>query len=131
MNEELSFRLTLRLFKGEKAFGPGIAELMRNIERFGSLQKAAESMDMAYSKAWKMVRETERLLGFPLTNRVIGGENGGGSNLTPEGRLFLERYEAFAEDVKKKTEESFRKHFSDDFFTELDKVKAKGAKEVH
>lgn len=131
MDEKLSYRIALRLFKGEKAFGPGIAALLRNVEKMGSLQKAAESMGMAYSKAWKMIRETERLLNFQLTYRVIGGENGGGSNLTPQGRLFLERYEAFEENVRKKTETAFSEYFSDTFFEDLERVKAKEIKGAH
>ena len=129
MDEEWSYKLTLRLFRGEKAFGPGIAELMRDVERLGSLQKAAESMGMAYSKAWRILRETERLLGFPLTYRTIGGENGGGSSLTPEGRLFLERYEAFTERVQQTTEKAFGEYFSDEFFFGLEKLKPEQTKE--
>ena len=120
MEEELSFKLAIRLFKGEKAFGPGIATLLRTIEQTGSLQKAAESMEMAYSKAWKMIKEMEQLWGFPLTYRDIGGKNGGGSSLTPEGRFLLKRYECFTEEVQKKCSELFSKYYSEDFYKELE-----------
>ena len=119
MEEELSFKLAVRLFKGEKAFGPGIATLLRTVEQTGSLQKAAEAMGMAYSKAWKMIKEIERLWGFPLTYRDIGGKNGGGSVLTPEGRFLLEHYERFTEEVQKKCSELFSKYYSEDFYKEL------------
>ncbi|MEA4896463.1 MAG: LysR family transcriptional regulator [Oscillospiraceae bacterium] len=123
MDDKLSFSLAVRLFRGEKAFGPGIATLLREIERTGSLQKAAESMNMAYSKAWKIIRETERIWGFPLTDRDIGGKNGGGSRLTSEGRFLLERYEHFAADIQEKCTEVFEKYYSENFFGELETLK--------
>ena len=124
MDDQLSFRLAVRLFKGEKVFGPGIATLLRTVEQTGSLQKASEAMEMAYSKAWKMVRETERLWGVQLTYRDIGGRNGGGSVLTPAGRLLLERYESFAAEIKDKCSEVFEKNYSEDFYKELKTVSA-------
>ena len=38
--------------------------LLRAVEKTGSLQRAARSMNMAYSKAWKMLRVAERSGGF-------------------------------------------------------------------
>ncbi|MFB0920142.1 MAG: LysR family transcriptional regulator [Oscillospiraceae bacterium] len=123
METNLSFTLAARLYKGEKAFGPGIATLLRNVERTGSLQKAADAMEMAYSKAWKMIKEAERLWSVPLTYRDIGGKNGGGSVLTPEGRFLLERYESFTEEIQKKCSEVFIEYYSEDFFRELEAVR--------
>ena len=129
MDDTLNCNLTIRLFKGEKMFGPGIALLLRNIERTGSLLKAAESMNMAYSKAWSMIKEIEKHWGFQLTYRDVGGQNGGGSTLTPEGRYLLERYESFAEEVRDKTEESFKKYFSEDFCRSLEEFQTDRTKE--
>lgn len=109
---------------GEKVFGPGIATLLRAVEQTGSLQKAAEAMEMAYSKAWKMIRETERLWGVPLTYRDIGGKNGGGSVLTPEGRFLLERYERFTAEIQQKCSEVFDKYYSEELFRELEALRA-------
>ena len=128
MEKKLSFRVTIRLFKDEKAFGPGIATLLRTVEKTGSLQKAAESMEMAYSKAWKMIKNIEQLWGFPLTYRDIGGKNGGGSILTPEGRLLLDRYEHFEAEVSQNCAHLFNKYYSEDFFNELNAVRALGPK---
>ena len=128
MEDKLSFKLTIRLFKDEKAFGPGIATLLRTVEQTGSLQKAAESMGMAYSKAWKMIKSIEQLWGYPLTFRDIGGKNGGGSVLTPGGKLLLERYELFEAEVSENCSELFNKYYSKDFFQELKAVSALGPK---
>ena len=80
---------------GEKFFGEGPVRLLHAIEETGSLRAAAISMGMAYTKALKILVNAEQALGFPLTLRTIGGRSGGGSCITPEGKEFLKRYEAY------------------------------------
>lgn len=81
--------------QGEKFFGEGPARLLHAIEETGSLRAAAASMHMAYTKALKLIRNAENALGFPLTTRTTGGKTGGGSQLTPQGKEWLEKYEAY------------------------------------
>ena len=80
---------------GQKFFGEGPARLLRGIEETGSLRAAAMSMDMAYTKALKLIRNGENALGFALIHRSTGGKDGGGSSLTTEGKEWLQRYEAY------------------------------------
>ena len=43
---------TLRiLVDGDKAFGPGLAQLFEGIEAYGSLRRSAAEMGMSYNKA--------------------------------------------------------------------------------
>ena len=56
MEERLRIKLTVRLFTEEKCFGPGVAELLVRVREHHSLRAAAASMEMAYSKAWKIIR---------------------------------------------------------------------------
>lgn len=90
-------KITLLDAAGEKFFGEGPLHLLKAIEETGSLRAAALSMGMAYTKALKILARAERALGFPLTIRTIGGKSGGGSSITPEGKEFLARYEAYRE----------------------------------
>lgn len=80
---------------GKKFFGEGPYRLLMAVEETGSLRAASLSMEMAYSKALKLLKNAEDALGFPLTMRAIGGKDGGGSILTPQGKEWLERYEAY------------------------------------
>ena len=80
---------------GEKFFGEGPARLLRGIEETGSLRKAAMSMDMAYTKALKLIKNAETALGYPLITRETGGKDGGGSRLTDDGKEWLDRYERY------------------------------------
>ena len=97
MGKDVHLKLTVRLYSDDdhRCFGPGIATLMRRVELHHSLRAAAASMEMAYSKAW----------------RIIRGQHGGGAVLTPEARRLLGAYEAYVADVdaysRKKFDEAF------------------------
>lgn len=80
---------------GEKFFGEGPARLLHGVGKMGSLRAAAIEMDMAYSKALKLIKQAEKTLGYALITRTTGGKDGGGSVLTPEGREWLTRYEVY------------------------------------
>lgn len=96
---------------GEKFFGEGPCRLLRAVEETGSLNAAAMSMDMAYTKALKMLKNAETALGFKLTSRSAGGKNGGGSRLTEEGKAFLEKYEKYRAACVRANADLFRLHF--------------------
>lgn len=101
------------LTKEEDFFGPGIYCLLKYIDETGSIQAAAAKMNMSYSKGWKMVNKVEKEMGFPFLNRCNGGKNGGSSTLTEEGRLFMERYHAMVEDMRRMGEKFFEVYFRD------------------
>ena len=79
----------------QKFFGEGPCRLLKAVEETGSLRSAAASMGMAYTKALKLLKNAEEALGFPLTDRAVGGKDGGGSRVTPEGREWLRKYESY------------------------------------
>ncbi|MBQ0005623.1 MAG: LysR family transcriptional regulator, partial [Clostridiales bacterium] len=78
-------RITFWDDNNDKFWGEGPCRLLREIERTGSLRAAAGALYMAYTKAFKLLKNAEESLGYPLTVRATGGKNGGGSILTPEG----------------------------------------------
>ena len=81
----MEMKLTPRFYQdGERIFGPGVAELMQQVQVHRSLRSAAQAMEMAYSKAWRIIRNAEEGFGCKLLNSTIGGRNGGGAVLTPE-----------------------------------------------
>jgi molybdate transport system regulatory protein len=95
-----------------KAFGEGPYQVLKRIEETGSLHQAAMQLNMSYRKAWLMIQEMEKRLGFPLLERKVGGMSGGGSHITPEGKKFMKSYEGFRQDVKNVLEHTFKKHFT-------------------
>ena len=100
MSEDLHPGISIRLFKEEKCFGPGIAELIRRADELKSLRAAAKSMNMAYSKAWTILHSSEDALGFRLLDLKTGGKNGGGASLTEEGARMLEAYDSFVRKLR-------------------------------
>jgi molybdate transport system regulatory protein len=94
-----------------KSFGDGPYELLRRVKKTKSLYRAAREMGMAYSKAWHLIRTIEKRLGFALIERKVGGQSGGGSRLTPQGKNLLNRYRLFRKEVKMSLEKIFREHF--------------------
>ena len=81
--------------QGEKFFGEGPFRLLSGVDETCSLKASADRMGMAYTKALKLLKNAENALGFPLTERVAGGKNGGGSRLTKEGREWLDAYDRY------------------------------------
>ena len=116
----LHYGMSLRLYFEEKAFGPGMVMLLREVERTGSLQKAAKAMNMAYSKAWKMLKGAEKEWGCALTDRETGGKDGGGSTLTPQAERLIEAYEGFKKDAVDHLDQLFAQYFSEE---KVEKIK--------
>lgn len=96
---------------GIKFFGEGPLRLLRSVEKTGSLRAAAIEMEMAYSKASKLIKQAEKNLGFSLTTRSTGGKDGGGSVLTPEGKHWLQQYEAYRNACVKANQALYRQYF--------------------
>jgi len=102
----LQLRLTVYATKTPETgtFGKGIATLLRGVEDYGSLNASAKKIHMAYSKAWRIVNETEKAFGFHLINR----DGARGSTLTTEGKLLLETYEELEATGSEYLEKKFR-----------------------
>lgn len=88
-------------------FGRGVANLCLGVRDLGSLNAAAKDMKMAYSKAWRIIKETEAALDMQLLNR----DGAHGSTLTDEGNKLLDAYLEIDAKLQKIAEEEFAKRF--------------------
>ncbi len=88
-------------------FGRGVASLCQGVVETGSLNAAAKKMGMAYSKAWRIMKDTEAALGFTILDR----DGARGSTLTPEGQRLLAAYFA----VEKQLQEFAEKLIAEEF----------------
>ncbi len=70
-------------------FGHGCVLLLQGVQKEHSLNRAAKSLGMAYSKAWRIVKEAEGQLGCKLLDR----DGARGSSVTPAGERAIEAYE--------------------------------------
>ena len=121
MDKDLHLKLTIRMYTddNQRCFGPGIATLLERVRVHKSLRAAAASMEMAYSKAWRIIRPAEGVFGCKLLSSTFGGSHGGGAVLTPQAERLLAAYADYQAQVEAFAQEKFRESFA--FYKELDK----------
>ncbi len=104
---QTSVRLSIVNPKSESSsvFGRGIANLCEGVREKGSLNAAAKSMGMAYSKAWRIIKDTEDSLGVQLLIR----DGAHGSVLTKEGSELLDVYLSINDKLSKEALKLYEK----------------------
>ena len=113
MSDLANLKPTIRLSimnpdaESRSLFGRGIASLCLGVRETGSLNAAAKGMGMAYSKAWRIIKDTEAALDLQLLNR----DGAHGSDLTEAGNKLLDTYLAIEEKLQKEAEELFEAAF--------------------
>ena len=88
-------------------------QLLERIEETGSLAKAAKRLDVPYRTAWYKLKEMEERLGIKLLLTQSGGTEGGGSQLTIEGRQIIRRFRRVTEGLSRLVERRFQDEFAD------------------
>src|SRR3954470_16349137 len=68
------------------------ADLLEQILATGSLSEAARQLRFSYRRAWMLMDGMNRRWPKPLVKKAIGGERGGGTQLTELGELVLRSY---------------------------------------
>ena len=85
--------LKIRISYGKAtAMGPGKANLLENINEYGSISAAAKHMGMSYRRAWELVDTMNRCFDEPLVKTSLGGNHGGGAQVTEFGFHILKCY---------------------------------------
>ena len=110
MGFEVKFKVWIER-DGEVVFSSAREQLLREIDKVGSINKAAKSLGISYKKAWLLIKHMEERLGYPILEKKRGGVSGGGSKLTEEGKELLKIYDEIMKECSKIERYS-------DFFTE-------------
>ncbi len=108
MDDLIKVRAKLWLeIDGKPFFGEGRFQLLKGIDKYGSINQAAKAARIPYRRAWSYLHAMEDRLGIKLIVTQTGGYNGGGTTLSVEARVFLKRYEDMMSELegvlKKKT----------------------------
>lgn len=106
------YLLKLQIYNTAPHFGRGVISLMLLIKEGHSIRSASRVMNMAYSKAWHLIRAAEEDLGFSLIIKKKGGSTRAGSVLTPEGEWILTQFEKFETAVHNCVEQLFQEYFT-------------------
>ena len=104
------FKLWLNTRNIEGVFGDGKWRLLKTVENTGSLTAASESLRISYRKAWGDLKKAQDTLNVPLVEKHRGGNLGGQTTLTEQGKKWVEAYTNFRSDIEKAVEKAYQKH---------------------
>ncbi len=94
--------------RGEVVLGGGKTALLLAVDRFGSIQRAADEFGMSYRHAWGVIKRIEKRAGFKIIDTKLGGKEGGGARLTPKGKAFVDRVDSLLSDLQRMVEKRFK-----------------------
>ena len=108
-----SFRLKSRQWivdeNNKIIIGEGRKAILENIEKTGSINKAAKVMKMSYKGVWSKIKVTEKYLNM----NIVHADRKMGSRLTKEGKDLLEKYSVLKEQCLKADNRCFKNVFGD------------------
>lgn len=92
----MSYQIKSRLWiecNNHVLLGEGRVQLLKAIEKTGSLSKAAKSINLSYKKAWHLIDSVNKSARKPVTITSTGGKGGGGAELTDYGKSLVRAFE--------------------------------------
>ena len=112
MKLELRYKIWIEK-NGKKVFGDGPLDILHRAERTGSLRQAAAEINMSYSLAWNLIKGLEERLGFKLLKRKVGGEGGGGSEITQVATELMTKFKLFRGEADQSLNSLYKKIFKE------------------
>lgn len=109
-NIRLNYKIWIETIDQKGIMGDGKWQILKAIEKYGSLMAATEALGITYRKTWGDLKAIEKSLGFPLLDKNRGGKEGGSSCLTPQGKELVDAFDEFhykADTVIEKEFEAF------------------------
>lgn len=76
----------------EPFLAEGRMELLRQIIQEHSIRKAAQNMNMSYSKAWGLIKSLNENSPQPIVVKTAGGKDGGSTEVTKFGKKLMENF---------------------------------------
>ncbi len=92
---------------GNIIIGKGRAEILKNIEKTGSINQAAKVMKMSYKGVWSKIKATEK----HLKQSIVHSDRQEGSRLTRQGKELLEKYRQLEKNCMASDDKIFSKIF--------------------
>jgi molybdate transport system regulatory protein len=104
------FKLWLSSKDIEGVFGDGKWRLLKAVENTGSISAASDLLRISYRKAWGDLNKAQDALNVALVQKQRGGNLGGKTILTSEGKKWVKAYAKFRTDIEKAVEKAYKKH---------------------
>ena len=106
------------LFGGRHLLEKNALELLRGIDRLGSITRAAKEVGISYKTAWDLIDRLNNLSSKPLVAASTGGRHGGGCTLSDYGKRIVEAYYLHQKQFQAAIK-TFAKNADYDFFTDF------------
>ncbi|MDD3462639.1 MAG: TOBE domain-containing protein [Sulfurospirillaceae bacterium] len=102
MKSNIHLESSLWIDKENQGFlGKGRIEILKGIEKHGSLMQVAKEMKMSYKAAWDTLSEMRKLSDEELIVTNTGGKGGGGTTLTPKAKHYIAIYDLLYQEQRK------------------------------
>jgi molybdate transport system regulatory protein len=88
--------------------GYGRVTLLEKIKQYGSISKAAKSLNMSYRQAWKLINSMNRQAGKPFVKTQVGGKSGGGTTVTEVAEKAIDQFWRIHKNFKKFLEKEIK-----------------------
>jgi len=107
--------ISVALIREKPFFDSKIAMLLMLVDETHSVRSAGQRMQLSYSSCWNIIRTLESQLNYTLIERTQGGSGGSMSTLTPHGKLLLERYNAYEQQLREQANRLYETYFGEIF----------------
>jgi len=85
---------------GEVVFSIWRMKLLQAVADTGSISGAAAALDVHYRTAWQKINEMETRLGQKLVQTQVGGQRGGGAQLTPLAQHLITAFAQVSQELE-------------------------------
>ena len=107
------FKLWLSTKDVEGVFGDGKWRLLKAIETDGSLKAASVALGISYRKAWGDLKKAHDALNIVLVDKQRGGNMGGRTTLTEQGKKWVKAYTRFRGDIEKTVAKAYKRYIEE------------------
>ncbi|MDD2737145.1 MAG: LysR family transcriptional regulator [Desulfuromonadaceae bacterium] len=112
IDKDLAVRSKVWLeLNGRPFFGEGRYNILKSIDRHGSITRAAEETGVSYRKIRGAIYLMEKIIGMNLVIRSRGGAVGGGAVITETARELMSLFEKQEKGMRKSVDELYRQTF--------------------
>jgi molybdate transport system regulatory protein len=111
----MEIKINYWINKNNKSFfGKGRIKLLKLIDKYGSISKAAKEMKMSYKAAWDAIDIINSIAKKPAVEKQSGGKGGGGTYLTDYGKELIKNFENLEKEINE-FKKNLNNKYSDKF----------------
>jgi molybdate transport system regulatory protein len=104
----LNFKIWLSSPEGKGIMGDGKWQILKAIEKYGSLRAATKALGLTYRRTWGDLKTIEEEFGFLLLEKSRGGAEGGKMELTSKGKALVKAFDALHQKVDVFMDDAFK-----------------------